>query len=208
MRKPKMVGPSHLKPLQFLYNISVKAPQYPNPSSMKIKSIVQSHILRHVWRIVGSVTKAKSKLFEIIKEKRPDYYIESINKSIRNKKKIKRQKKLFGSITAHYNWCSSHVGPMPMSEPSMDHGFSAGHGYYDSTWNSVIPECEDGMESQLSGYLQWLEEKVPDSSAVDTEVDDEIDRLAAKFIASCHEKFRLEKQESYRRYQEMMARSM
>jgi hypothetical protein len=28
------------------------------------------------------------------------------------------------------------------------------------------------------------------------------------FIASCHEKFILEKQESYRRFQEMMARSM
>ncbi|KAG6493583.1 hypothetical protein ZIOFF_048575 [Zingiber officinale] len=33
----------------------------------------------------------------------------------------------------------------------------------------------------------------------DNEGGNEIDRLAEKFIASCHEKFRLEKQESYRR---------
>ncbi|XP_043691221.1 uncharacterized protein LOC122641942 [Telopea speciosissima] len=202
-----MVGPSHLKPLQFLYHFSVKTLHNPNPNSMKIKTIVQFHFLRHYCRLVNALTKAKSKLIEILKENRPDYYIDSINKSIKNKKKIKKQKKLFGSIRAHYNWCSSYVRPMPMSaEPSVD-GFSDVHAYYDSSWNSVFPECEDGMESQLSGYLNWLEEKVPDSSAVDIEID-EIDRLAAQFIATCHDKFRLEKQESYRRYQEMMARSM
>ncbi|KAJ4970179.1 hypothetical protein NE237_003278 [Protea cynaroides] len=166
---------------------------------MKIKTLIQSHILRNVCRLLGALTKAKSKLIEILKENKPDYYIDSINKSIKKKKKMK---KLFGSIRADYNWCSSHVRPMD--------GFStAGHTYYDSTWNSVFiaEECKDGMESQLSGYLRWLEEKVLENSTVDIEVD-EIDQLASKFIADCHEKFRLEKQESYRRYQEMMARSI
>ncbi|XP_043692404.1 uncharacterized protein LOC122642866 [Telopea speciosissima] len=197
-----MVGPSYLKPLQFLNHLSVKTLSFPDPNSMKIKTLIHSHIFRHFCRLVCAVTKVKSKLIQLLKENRPDYYIESINKSIKNKKKMK---KLFGSIEAHYSWCSSHVRPMPMpvTEPSMD-GFNASHAYYDSTWDSV---CEEGMESQLSGYLNWLEEKVPESSAVDFEVD-EIDRLAAKFIANCHEKFRLEKQESYRRYQEMMARSI
>ncbi|KAJ4978335.1 hypothetical protein NE237_009115 [Protea cynaroides] len=201
-----MVGPSYLKPLQFLNHFSVKVTPYPDPNSMKIKTLIQSHILRHFCRLVCALTKAKTKLIELLKESRPDYYIDSIEKSIKNKKK---RKKLFGSIGTHYCWCSSHVRPIPMAEPSMDGFSTSNHAYYDSTWDSVFPaeDCEDGMESQLSGYLHWLEEKVPESSAIDVEID-EIDRLATKFIASCHEKFRLEKQESYRRYHEMMARSI
>jgi hypothetical protein len=35
----------------------------------------------------------------------------------------------------------------------------------------------------------------------------EIDRLAERFIARCHERFILEKQASFRRFQEMLARS-
>ena len=84
------------------------------------------------------------------------------------------------------------------------------HLYYDSTWNSMLSTDQAGDdcgESQLSGYLQWLEEKVHDNSNTETDIN-EIDKLAEMFIASCHEKFELEKQESYRRFQEMMARSM
>ena len=36
----------------------------------------------------------------------------------------------------------------------------------------------------------------------------EIDKLAELFIADCHEKFKLEKQDSDRRFHEMMARGM
>jgi hypothetical protein len=87
------------------------------------------------------------------------------------------------------------------------------HLHYDSTWNSILSTEQTGEaaaasagdSSQLSGYLQWLEEKVDDNS--DKDVDD-IDKLAEMFIASSHEKFQLEKQESARRFQEMMARSM
>lgn len=120
--------------------------------------------------------------------------------------KKKKQKKIFGSIRLHYNWCSSHV--MPVSTPVLD-GFSTSQLYYDSTWNSIIPpECEDMAERQLSGYLHWLEEKkVHDNSTVEPDMN-EIDKLADMFIANSHEKFRLEKQESYRRFQEMLARSM
>jgi hypothetical protein len=35
----------------------------------------------------------------------------------------------------------------------------------------------------------------------------DIDRLAERFIARCHERFMLEKQASFRRFQEMLARS-
>lgn len=115
----------------------------------------------------------------------------------------------------HYNWCSSHVvpAPNPMSLPPR-----VLQGYYDSTWNSnsissEYQEIDDS--SDLSGYLHWLEQKAhhhhhhhhQDSSAKGGHTND-IDRLADMFIANSHEKFRLEKQESYRRFQEMMARSV
>ncbi|KAE8725798.1 putative Bifunctional inhibitor/lipid-transfer protein/seed storage 2S albumin superfamily protein [Hibiscus syriacus] len=67
---------------------------------------------------------------------------------------------------------------------------------------------EDYVESELLGYLQWLEEnKVDKESKGETDMN-EIDELAEMFIGNCHEKFKLEKQESYRRFQETMARSM
>ncbi|KAE9466010.1 hypothetical protein C3L33_02086, partial [Rhododendron williamsianum] len=50
-------------------------------------------------------------------------------------------------------------------------------------------------------------EKARGNSGASDHADD-IDRLADMFIANSHEKFRLEKQESNRRFQEMMARSV
>ena len=70
----------------------------------------------------------------------------------------------------------------------------------------VSTRFDDPPESELSGYLHWLEEKVSNSPT--KEDTNEIDQLADMFIANCHEKFRLEKVESYRRFQEMMARSV
>ncbi|KAE8694780.1 myb family transcription factor family protein [Hibiscus syriacus] len=118
--------------------------------------------------------------------------------------KNKHKKLFFGSFRLHYNWCSSHVTPVPA--PVLE-GCTATHSYYDS----VIPGEqyeEDTVESELSGYLQWLEEKKANGNfTAETDLN-EIDKLAEMFIANCHEKFRLEKQESYRRFQQMMARSM
>lgn len=150
------------------------------------------------------------------------------NHPLKNNKKKHRNRKnkkvVFGSFRLHYNWCSnssSHVLPVP--DPILDDDFiNSCHLYYDSTWNSIIStdqQCDQGgmIERQLSGYLHWLEEKKGhhqdhhNSKAHhhhhESDIN-EIDKLADKFIESCHEKFRLEKQESYRRFQEMMARSM
>ncbi|KAH0457503.1 hypothetical protein IEQ34_012818 [Dendrobium chrysotoxum] len=106
------------------------------------------------------------------------------------------------------NWPSSHIIPMSELAASFRGLNAISQTYYDSTWNSivVVDDNDDGLERQLSGYLQWLEENELGGNRGDD--TSEIDRLAEKFIASCHEKFRLEKQESYRRYQEMLARSM
>ena len=97
--------------------------------------------------------------------------------------------------------------------------------YNDSTWNSAIPtggqccyvECPDHIDSpQLSGYLRWLEEKKvhgksSGSAAGDHDNHDfdanDIDKLADMFIANCHAKFILEKQESARIFKEMLERS-
>lgn len=73
---------------------------------------------------------------------------------------------------------------------------------YDPLSYSVTGEIE--QESQLSGYLHWLEEK----NIGTHEINENIDYLANKFIANCHQKFNLEKQDSERRFQEMMARSI
>ncbi|XP_047961524.1 uncharacterized protein LOC125206294 [Salvia hispanica] len=98
--------------------------------------------------------------------------------------KNKQKKLYFSSFRLHYNWCSS----------SRTIYFNA---YPKSLRYDVGPAGE--CTGELSKYLQWLE---------DQESSNEIDRLADLFIADCHEKFKLEKQESYRLFQEMMARSV
>ncbi|KAG6427036.1 hypothetical protein SASPL_111275 [Salvia splendens] len=100
--------------------------------------------------------------------------------------KKKKQKKLyFSSFRLHYNWCSS----------SRTIYFND---YYPKSLRYDIGPAGE-CTGELSKYLQWLE---------DQESSNEIDRLADLFIADCHEKFKLEKQESYRLFQEMMARSV
>ncbi|OAY40586.1 uncharacterized protein LOC110623633 [Manihot esculenta] len=191
-----------LHPLQVL---SAKSPSS-TLSSMKIKTLIHTLIISHVCRIVRALSKAKTIVVQILKETQPINFICSTKET---KRKHRQRKVFFGSFRLHYNWCSSHV--LPVQEPVVFvDGFPSGsHLYYDSTWNSVIT-TEETPESQLSGYLHWLEDqKAQDLKSKNDEVDvNEIDRLADMFIASCHEKFKLEKQESYRRFQEMMARSM
>ena len=183
-----MLGSSHLKTFHSLHVFSMKPQPSPSTlSSMKLKTLIHTLISSHLCRLARALSKAKSVLIQILKE------IQLIEFTIYPIKKNKNKNKLFfGSFRLHYNWCSSHALP-------------TSHAYYDSTWNSIV--TNDMVESELSGYLHWLEEKVHESSRVVDEVN-EIDKLADMFIASCHEKFMLEKQESYRSFQEMMARSV
>ncbi|XP_077227893.1 uncharacterized protein LOC143860920 [Tasmannia lanceolata] len=170
----------------------MKTPSH-SSNSMKIKTLFQSHIFKHLCHVFRAITKAKSVVI----------YLLNKNKIIYHKDK----KKLYGSFRLHYNWSSSHVLPTP---ESINHRLDASQVYYDSTWNSAISMeygGEDDMEPPISRYPHWLEEKVLENPTADVDAD-EIDQLADMFIASCHEKFRLEKQESYRMYQEMLARSM
>ncbi|KDP24611.1 hypothetical protein JCGZ_25527 [Jatropha curcas] len=186
-----------LHPLQVFSTKS--SPPSSTLSSMKIKTLIHTLIISHVSRMVRALSKAKTILAQILKENQPVNFI-----LYPKKRKQKQRNIFFGSFRLHYNWCntSSHVLPVPTTEP---------HLYYDSTWNSIITTSDDLCnESQLSGYLQWLEDQkvIKENTDGDQENVNEIDQLADMFIATCHEKFRLEKQESYRRFQEMMARSI
>lgn len=178
-----MAVPSSLKTLNSIHHFSIKTPS-PSPpssslSSMKLKTLLQTFIFSHMYRIARALSKAKSLLIQLLKTS-----------------KNKQQNLFFGSFRLHYNWCSSSRTVPVMLQASQDY----------SGCTSVVSSSlrHDGMpdSGELSKYLQWLEEKC------DQDWDNEIDRLADLFIANCHEKFRLEKQESYRRYQEMMARSV
>ncbi|KAH1039214.1 hypothetical protein J1N35_040957 [Gossypium stocksii] len=194
-----MVGPSYIKTLLPFQTFSMKSPSSSALSSMKIKTLTHTLIYAQVSRLIRAFSKAKSLVIHIYKENKPIKYLISSSKT--TKKKHKHKKLFFGSFRLHYNWCSSHVAPVPA--PVLQT-----HLYYDFTWNSVISteQCDDDrVEAELSGYLQWLEEKKVNGAETDM---NEIDKLAEMFIADCYEKFRLEKQESCRRFQEMMARSM
>ncbi|KAM7263387.1 hypothetical protein ACFE04_001070 [Oxalis oulophora] len=190
-----MVSPSKY-PLQVFSMKSSSSTPMAIPSSSKIKTLIQT-------LIIDAFSKAKNIIVHVF-EKKQQYIIYLTTR--RNKKIATKSKIFFGSFRMHYNWCSSHSHVMPA--PIMD--------YYDPTWNSVISttkhdhqEYFGNDQSQLSDYLQWLEaNNNKDSSCVVDDEINEIDRLADMFIENCHEKFRLEKVESYRRFQEMLARGV
>ncbi|XP_038890518.1 uncharacterized protein LOC120080048 [Benincasa hispida] len=181
------ISPSSPKILPSVQIFSIKSSHSSTLIFVKFKSFIHTIIFSQVCRLVRAISRAKSTVVHILKK---SYHYKN-----KNKNKI-----FFGSFRLHYNWCSSHVMPMP------DPVWELGHFYYDHAATTTA----DG--SQLSGYLQWLEERKLESETMTTTATmtemNEIDKLAEMFIASCHEKFRLEKQESARRFQEMMARSM
>ncbi|KAJ0699738.1 hypothetical protein HanOQP8_Chr10g0359431 [Helianthus annuus] len=202
-RKKKMATLPKLKTLpSFPHDFSIRTPQ-PSPSSsslatsMKFKTLIHNFIFSHIFRFARALTKAKTIIMELLKE----IHFNNVHFFWFMRKNKNKNKLYFGSFRFHYNWCSSHV--VPMTSPNLYNN----HVYYDPTWNSFVDDM--APESQLSGYLHWLEEKnVGNDNEITVDEMNEIDRLADKFIANCHEKFRLEKQESYRRFQEMMARSV
>ncbi|GAB2266921.1 hypothetical protein Dimus_001910 [Dionaea muscipula] len=225
----------HPKSPNSLHIFSTKSPSSSSSSSsssstMKLKSMIHNLIFSRIHRLLRSFSKAtRSVFFEIVRE----YQFNSFKDShllAKRSSKNHNNKVLFDSFRLHYNWCSSstpsssssssHVLPIPspvangiakaMKAQSRSHHDSITTSNPAPPGNKVVEkeEAED-----LSSYLQWLEEKghgnleKEKEEEVEEEVN-EIDRLADLFIASCHEKFRLEKIESYRRYQEMLARGV
>nr|VDD09555.1 unnamed protein product [Brassica oleracea] len=163
--------------------------------SMKLKTLIQNLLAHPLYRFLRAVSRAKSIFLEISKHNNKKRKLTMFypRKASKNQRKI-----FFGSFRLHYNWCSSDVVPVPQPLP-----FSV----------SDINGVEDD-ESQLSGYLEWLEhkkkvddlEEIRDVGVVDDNND--INHLADMFIANCHEKFLLEKVESYRMFQETLERGL
>ncbi|XP_057770748.1 uncharacterized protein LOC130990539 [Salvia miltiorrhiza] len=190
-----MGGLSSIKTSNPLHIFSMKPPSSP---ISKLKTLFQTLIFSHMYRAARALVKAKSLLLEHVRDMQFLHLAE-----FKRNRNCKR-KLYFGSFRLHYNWCASHV--MPLAQES----------YYDASWNVVVPTgtttksvIPDGTTSYrepegLSRYLEWLEEEKGNQESI----SNEIDKLADLFIADCHEKFRLEKQESYRRFQEMMARAV
>ncbi|KAK4272582.1 hypothetical protein QN277_021117 [Acacia crassicarpa] len=197
-----MFSPSHLKTLHPLQVFSVKSPSSSSLCFTKFKSLMVSHMCK----IIRTLSKFKTIVLNILKN----------NQATHNKNK---QKIILGSFRLHYNWCSSkssHVLPVPTRVfDGLPSNHSSRHGSSRHSAISVSEAEQQGLDfshddsEELAGYLQWLEGKVEDKDTNNNgEIKEDIDVLAEMFIASCHEKFRLEKQESDRRLQEMLARSM
>ncbi|CAL1372416.1 unnamed protein product [Linum trigynum] len=173
-----------------------------------IKALIHSLIVAHICRAFRALRRAKSILLQALRDHKNLHHFPYLINS-------KQKKVFFGSFRLHYNWgstsSSSHVLPVPESVLRGCHGSTG---------------ADQSSESTLAGYLLWLEEKDRHLSKAcggggkDGGGDDvaaggggggvvnEIDMLAEMFIADCHEKFQLEKQESLRRFHEMLARSM
>ncbi|XP_010557940.1 PREDICTED: uncharacterized protein LOC104826767 [Tarenaya hassleriana] len=199
--------PLHVMPLKSTPSSSSS----PSSSSMKLKTLIQTLVLSHVCRFIREISRASSILLRALRKKHYHHLL------FYPKRTSKKQKKIFfGSFRLHYNWCSSHVVPVSVPVRLPDELYLA----YDSTWNSVFSTHSrdnevnldevfvDEEPPQLRGYLEWLEDKVKDGESTNGEEGNDIDKLADMFIASCHEKFMLEKVESLRRFQDMLARSV
>ncbi|XP_057722080.1 uncharacterized protein LOC130936107 [Arachis stenosperma] len=193
---------------------SVKASTLPSSSSsttstlssMKLKRIIHTLIVSHMCRIIRALSKVKEFMLDILNN--PTNNIIHFPYTSSSSQKKRRNKIIMGSFRLHYNWCSSkssHVLPVPQR-------VYEGLCCEESSTTQSNNGGEDCPDLQLAGYLRWLEEKkVQEGEEKEKEKEkemNEIDVLAEMFIANCHEKFRLEKQESDRRFQEMLARSM
>lgn len=203
--------------------------------SPKLNSILHSHIYPQVGHVFRALAKFKSLLLDVVRKKRAPtrggggkkYAIGYRSRPEKSKKRIASFMKLL-----RFNWAAAAAVTPARAKDLELHYHPYYYDYDDSTWNVVVPA--DGAAEELRGgggddgedcgYLCWLEEETSaDALPAAGEGEDggngngdgdgngavnEIDRLAERFIARCHAKFLLEKQESYRRYQEMMARSM
>ncbi|CAJ1967459.1 unnamed protein product [Sphenostylis stenocarpa] len=196
---------SHLKTSHPVQLFSAIKPSHdpPSPSSsalssMKVKSLMHTLIVSHMCRIIRALSKLKAAIIQTLKKN------QSNNIHLINHTNQKMTKKIIsGSFRLHYNWCSSKSSQVFKVPSRVFQGLSN-----PGDAELLYEECHGN--SQLAGYLRWLEEKVCDDDENDNKgcEANEIDMLAELFIADCHEKFRLEKQESDRMFHEMLARGM
>lgn len=190
------VQPPKLLPSFKYFKFKNQKPNSHKPKK-KIKSFLHTNILPHVTHFAYVLVDLKCMVFDLLTKKKSISKLPEYQKCVTTK-----QNKLVSFIKLHLKWCPSHV--TPITDSSQLYNYNYNYNFNSSVCDLMISSQEDCCEEEReTQYLQWLEE----SESAETDMN-EIDRLAEEFIASCHEKFLLEKQESYRRYQEMMARSI
>ena len=124
---------------------------------------------------------------------------------------LKKKTRACGGITVLNHYKSLLHLPTKLKKPSYSVSSSAYHAATSSddrqliipNYDAYCSACTDDSVNPgavSSFILKRINEEAPN-------LDQEIDRLADDFIATFHENFRLEKQRSFRQYQEMLARS-
>uniref|UniRef100_A0ACD5UG16 Uncharacterized protein n=1 Tax=Avena sativa TaxID=4498 RepID=A0ACD5UG16_AVESA len=186
----------------------------PSSISPKIDSILHSHIYPQVGHVFRAVAKFKALLTDVILSKKKRT---AAGRSTNRSRGKKRSSKIAAFVKMQFTAGSSPARARHELEYASRSSYRE---YSAAVWNAAATEGEeevvevcDDDETAECGYLCWLEEEEEKPGEEDAGEGDvavnEIDRLAEKFIARFHAKFLLEKQESYRRYQqEMIARSI
>ncbi|OEL28049.1 hypothetical protein BAE44_0010932 [Dichanthelium oligosanthes] len=185
---------------------------------LRIRRHVHAFVSKQVGRVAVALGGARAMLLDLLSKK--------AGVELRRKTKQKQRGRenkdppcICGCVEMHLNllppsWSSSSSWPETtavLAEP-LESGlyYYYYYYYYDPWWNTAIPA--ELQLPQIATYLEWPDEEHEMDDDDDNEEDgggcNEIDSLAERFIARCHERFMLEKQESYRRYQEMLARSL
>ncbi|CAL5090746.1 unnamed protein product [Urochloa decumbens] len=183
---------------------------------LKIRRLVRAFVSKHLGRAAMALGGATAMLLGLLSEKAGGGV--ELSRKLRQKQRGRDNKDppciCGGCVEMRLNLLPP-TWPSPSPWPEMTtvmEPLEAGSycSYYDPSWNTAIP-----AELQLppiGRYLEWPDEERQMEEEDDEEEDgggcNEIDSLAERFIARCHERFMLEKQESYRRYQEMLARSL
>ncbi|XP_062199768.1 uncharacterized protein LOC133902188 [Phragmites australis] len=201
----------HLLRIPPSYHLKLTAQhQSPTKTVLRIRRLLRAFVSKHAGRVAAAMGGARSLLLDLLSKK--------AGVELRRKTKRRRRNNMDpsccgGSIAIHLSLLppdvtlsSSLSSEMVVLEP-LEAGLS--YTYNDPSWSTAIPA--ELQPPPIAGYLEWPDEE--DQLEQEDEEEDgddcnEIDRLAESFIARCHERFMLEKQESYRRYQEMLARSL
>ncbi|KAI4378466.1 hypothetical protein MLD38_015943 [Melastoma candidum] len=179
-------------------------------TSAKLVALLHTLISSQICRAVRALSRAKSFIVEVLKKGHHPVRLVYCRRWHGGRNGCGHA--YLGSFRFHYNWRSSRSFSIP---GSVLDGLRPSFLPCESKAGRVSEEEEDGEEEDgsagLSGYLRWLEERKPEGEETSGEGcagGSDIDELADVFIAKCHEKFILEKQESDRRFQEMLARSV
>ncbi|XBH69398.1 hypothetical protein VPH35_097290 [Triticum aestivum] len=215
----------HLHSMDHLLNIKPPLP-LPAPSAstdnlklrasteavLKARHLLHAFVVKHAGRLAGALAGARSALLALLNAKTGLVTSKLRRRSSSTKARKKGKEPCCSgggggnaTPTQYLNLLPDGAVPSwSLGEPSpaeIEAAAGAAY-YYDPSWNAVIPA--EQLSPMIAGrFLEW-----PEPDGVEEEgCCNEIDSLAERFIARCHERFVLEKQASFRRFQEMLARS-